>query len=67
VELTVRLHGERWWTLGFEATGPANALRRELDAAAALMFAQALPGDMELGTDDSQSYAQWLRRRPGAG
>jgi hypothetical protein len=61
------MHGEAWWTLGFEATGPAEALRGELDAAAALVFAQALPGEVELGMDDSKSYAQWLRRRPGAG
>jgi hypothetical protein len=68
VELTeVDVRGEAWWTLGFEATGPAEALRGELDSAAALVFAQALPGGLTLGMDDSTSYAQWLRRRPGAG
>jgi len=68
VELTeVDVGGEAWWTLGFEATGPAEALRSELDAAAALVFGQALPGGVELGMDNSRSYAQWLRRRPGAG
>jgi hypothetical protein len=68
VELTeVDVGGEAWWTLGFEATGPAEALPGELDAAAALVFAQALPGGVELGMDDSTSYAQWLRRRPGGG
>ena len=68
VELTeVDVRGEPWWTLGFEATGPASALRGELNAAAALVFAQALPDGMELGMGDSQSYAQWLRRQPGAG
>jgi hypothetical protein len=66
VELTaVDVRGEPWWTLGFEATGPADALRRELDAAAALVFADALPGGVELGMDDSQSYVQWLCRQPG--
>jgi hypothetical protein len=66
-ELTeVRTHGEAWWTLGFEATGPAGLLRSELEAAAALVFAQALPGGVEPGLDDSRSYAEWLRRRPGA-
>jgi len=61
VELTeVQARGQAWWTLGFEATGPARLLRRELDAAAALVFTQALPGGRELGTDDCQSYAQWL-------
>ena len=68
VELTeVDVHGEAWWTLGFEATGPAEALRGELDAAAALVFDQAPPGGVELGMDNSRSYAQWLRRRPGPG
>jgi hypothetical protein len=61
VELTeVRAGGRAWWTLGFEATGPASLLREELEATAALVFAQALPGGVELGTADSQSYAQWL-------
>ena len=68
VELTeFDVRGEAWWNLGFEATGPAEALRSELDAAAALVFGQALPGGMELGMDNSRSYAQWLRRRPSAG
>ena len=67
VELTeVDVRGEAWWTLGFEATGPAEVLRSELDAATALVFAQALPG-VKLGMDDSSSYAQWLRRRSRAG
>lgn len=63
VELTgVHVRGEAWWALGFEATGPAGALRTELDAAAARVFAHALPGGMELGLDASTSYAQWLGR-----
>ena len=67
VELTeVRTAGQDWWTLGFEATGPADLLRSELEATAALVFAQALPGGVEPGTDESRSYAEWLRRRPGA-
>jgi hypothetical protein len=61
VELTeVQVRGQAWWTLAFEATGPAGLLRRELEATAAIVFAQALPGGVELGTADSQSYAQWL-------
>lgn len=65
VELTeVRMRGEAWWTLGFEATGPASVLRSELEAAATLVFARALPGGVELSTDDSGSYAQWLRNPP---
>jgi hypothetical protein len=66
VELTaVDLRGEPWWTLCFSATGPADALRHELDAAAALVFADALPGGVELDIDDSQSYVRWLSRLPG--
>jgi hypothetical protein len=67
VELTeVRTRGQHWWTLGFEATGPASLLRGTLQAAAALVFAQALPGCVEPGPDESRSYAQWLGQRPGA-
>jgi hypothetical protein len=41
VELTaVRTRGQDWWTLGFEATGPAGLLRVELEATAALVFVQ---------------------------
>jgi len=68
VELTeIRTRGQDWWSLGFEATGPAGVLRSELEATAALVFAQALPAGVELGPDESMSYAEWLRRRPGAG
>jgi hypothetical protein len=68
VELTeVRTGGQDWWTLGFEATGPADLLRSELQATATLVFAQALPGGAQPGPDESSSYAQWLSLRPGAG
>ncbi len=61
VELTeIRTRGQAWWTLGFEATGPAGLLRSELQATAAHVFAQPLPGAAEPGTDDSRSYAEWL-------
>jgi hypothetical protein len=67
VELTeVHMGGQDWWTLGFEATGPAELLRGELQATAALVFAQALPGGVEPGTDDSRSFAQWLRQQADA-
>ena len=67
VELTdVHARGEACWTLGFEATGPTNVLRSELEAAAALVLAVPLPGGLELGVDDSRSYAQWLYQRPQA-
>jgi hypothetical protein len=61
VELTeVRTRGQDWWTLGFEATGPADLLRSALEATAALVFAQDLPGGMQPGPDESRSYAEWL-------
>jgi hypothetical protein len=64
VELTeVRTGGQNWWTLGFEATGPADLLRSELEATAALVFDQALPGGVEPGPDESRSYAEWLGQR----
>jgi hypothetical protein len=67
VELTeVCTRGQDWWTLGFEATGPADLLRSELQATAALVLGQALPGGVQPGPDDSRSYAQWLGQRPGA-
>jgi len=67
VELTeVFTSGQDWWTLGFEATGPAELLRTELEATAALVFAQVLPGGVAPGPDDSRSYAGWLGRPPGA-
>jgi hypothetical protein len=63
VELTeVRTDAQDWWTLGFEATGPADLLRSELEATATLVFAQALPSGAQPGPDESSSYAQWLRR-----
>jgi hypothetical protein len=68
VELTeVHTSGQDWWTLGFEATGPVYLLSSELQATAALVFAHALPGGVELSPDKSGSYMEWLSRRPGAG
>ena len=67
VELTeVRTRGQDWWTLGFEATGSASLLRSALQATAALVFAQALPGGVEPGPDESRSYTEWLYLQPGA-
>jgi hypothetical protein len=61
VELTeIRAHGRDWWTLGFEATGPAHLLSSELQAAAALVFAQPMPGRVAPGPDESRSYRDWL-------
>jgi hypothetical protein len=67
VELTeVHTSGQDWWTLGFEATGPADLLRSTLQATATLVFAHPLPGGVEPGPDKSSSYAQWLGQQPGA-
>ena len=67
VELTeVHTGGQDWWTPEFEATGPASLLRGELQATAALVFAQALPGAVQPSTDESRSYGQWLHQRLGA-
>ena len=68
VELTeVHTGAQDWWTLGFEATGPADLLRSELQATATLVFALALPGGAQPGPDESSSYAQWLSQQPGTG
>ena len=65
VELTkVGVRGEAWWTLGFEATGPPETLRRELEAAATLVFAQTPSTGLKFGIDDCRSYAEWLSQRP---
>lgn len=64
VELTeVSSGSETWWSLGFEATGPADLLRSMLQRTAALVFAQALPADVEFDMSHCQSYADWLSRR----
>jgi hypothetical protein len=67
-ELTeVRVGGQDWWSLGFEATGPAGLLRGALEATAAFVFARPMPGTAEPGPDESRSYAEWLSQRLGAG
>jgi hypothetical protein len=67
VELTeLRMQHRDWWSIGFEATGPAGLLRTGLEAAAALVFTQAPPGGVRLRMADSMSYAEWLRALPGA-
>jgi hypothetical protein len=67
VELTeIRAGGQDWWTLGFEATGPADLLRSQLQETATLVFAQALPSAAQPGPSESSSYAQWLRLSAGS-
>jgi hypothetical protein len=66
VELTeIRMRDQDWWSLGFEAAGPADLLHSALEATAALVFAQALPGGVEPGLAESRSYAEWLARQSG--
>jgi len=66
-ELTeVRTRGQDWWTLGLEATGPADLLHSQLQATATLVFAQPLPAAVQRGPDYFSSYAQWLIPPPGA-
>ena len=68
VELTgLRAGGAAWWSLGYEATGAAALLRHQLEATAAIVFAQPLPGGVEPGTDDSRSFAEWLALEPATG
>ncbi len=65
VELTaLRTGGQSWWSLGFEATGPADLLRGALEATATLVFAEPLPDGLRPGLDESTSYAEWLRHHP---
>jgi hypothetical protein len=65
VELTeIGASGQDWWTLAFEATGPAGLLRGQLQATAAHVFAHALPRGVKPGPDESRSYAEWLGQRP---
>jgi hypothetical protein len=63
VELTeIRVHDQDWWSLGLEATGPADLLGPVLLAAAGLVFTRPLPAGVDLGVQDSTSYAEWLGR-----
>ena len=65
VELTtLRTGGQSWWSLGFEATGPADLLRGALEATATLVFDQPLPDGLRPGLEESTSYAEWVRHHP---
>jgi len=60
-ELTeIRMAGQAWWSLGFEAAGPAGLLGSALRATAALVFAHDMPGGAERATGHSGSYAERL-------
>jgi len=61
VELTdIVVDGSCWWTLGFEATGPARALPDAVNASVALTFDRSLPAGVALGSAQSLSYSEWL-------
>jgi hypothetical protein len=60
---TVDLDGDRWWTLGLEATGPARGLRQAVEIASECVFDDAMPAGLELRYEESMSYAEWLQRR----
>ena len=65
VELTeIVMGGTTSWTLGFEASGPPEGRRDAVEAAAAFVFAEPLPGAIELRVEDSGPYTAWLRTRP---
>ena len=67
VELTeIVMGGTTSWTLGFEASGPPEGSRDVVEAAAAFVFAEPLPGGIQLRVEDSGPYAAWLRT-PSAG
>jgi hypothetical protein len=67
VELTeVHTGGKDRWTLGLRRPARPICSAVSLEATAALVFAQPLPGGVQPGPDESRSYAQWLGQQPGA-
>jgi hypothetical protein len=64
VELTeVTMLGQSWWTLGFETTGPIVGLQSLIEATAALVLEHTVEDGLALTSEDSGSYANWLRDR----
>ena len=64
IELTdVATAGRQWWTLGFEAYGPADDLPGLLHSTAVTVFGEPLPGGIALRSHESTSYAGWLRHQ----
>jgi hypothetical protein len=61
-ELTeIHVHGDAWWTLGFEANG-RDALAG-LQRTASMFLDEPLPVG-ELPAEEAVSYAEWLQRLP---
>jgi len=62
-ELTqVAVAGQKWWTIGFEASGPAETLEQSLRLSATLVLEGLLSDGVELPADGSMSYVRWLSR-----
>ncbi len=57
--------GTRFWTVGLEASGPADLQLKAVQHAADLLFARPLPDGVRFSLGNSRSYAQWLSRQPG--
>jgi hypothetical protein len=59
LELTaVRVRGREWWTLAFEAFGPADSVGENLLNVAELVFGAGEP--LTLDAADSYGYPRWL-------
>lgn len=65
-ELTrIEVGGERWWSVGLEATGSTGLLPAAVRHAAGLLFAGPLPAWAGFRLDNSLSYVQWVHLRFG--
>jgi hypothetical protein len=65
VELTeVRILGEVWWTLGFEAFGAIDTVEADLRAVAALIAAERRPPRLDGWMEGS--YPRWLKTASAA-
>jgi hypothetical protein len=62
-ELTeLQIHGESWWTVGFEAFGPEGTRRISLERVMTYVL-EHLPAHCRLGRADSMGYPAWLLAR----
>lgn len=52
--------GQVWWTLGLEASGPAETRELSLRACADLLLDRPLPDRIRLSAKASMSYTRWL-------
>ena len=64
IELTdVATAGRQWWTLSLEANGPQDDLPDLIESTAMTVFSEPMPGGAALRSDESTSYAGWLRNQ----